>query len=96
MGKVSFENKTVIVTGSGNGLGKAYAMEFAARGANVVVNDVGGSVDGSGAANAPADMVVEEINEKEVMCEDQLGRYKTLRTRLDNGLADPNRYSNRK
>ena len=43
-----------------------------------------------------ADMVVEEINEKEVMCEDQLGRYKTLRDRLDNGLADPNRYSNRK
>ena len=42
MGNVSFENKTVIVTGSGNGLGKAYAMEFAARGANVVVNDVGG------------------------------------------------------
>ena len=61
MGNVSFENKTVIVTGSGNGLGKAYAMEFAARGANVVVNDVGGSVDGSGAANAPADLVVEEI-----------------------------------
>tara|TARA_Y100001963_G_C6771241_1_gene444977 strand:+ start:1771 stop:1974 length:204 start_codon:yes stop_codon:yes gene_type:complete len=43
-----------------------------------------------------AEMVVEEINEKEVMCEDQLGRYKTLRDRLDNGLADPNRYSNRK
>lgn len=42
------------------------------------------------------DMVVEELNEKEVMCEDQLGRYKTLRTRLDNGLADPNRYNNRK
>ena len=61
MGNVSFENKTVIVTGSGNGLGKAYALEFAARGANVVVNDVGGSVDGSGAANAPADLVVEEI-----------------------------------
>jgi len=43
-----------------------------------------------------ADMVVEEINEKEVMCEDQNGRYKTSRDRLDNGLADPNRYSNRK
>ena len=42
------------------------------------------------------DMVVEEINEEEVMCEDQHGRYKTLKTRLDSGLADPNRYSNRK
>ena len=43
-----------------------------------------------------AEMVVEEINEKEVMCEDQNGRYKTLKSSLDNGLADPNRYSNRK
>ena len=43
-----------------------------------------------------AEMIVEEINEKEVMCEDQNGRYKTSRDRLDNGLADPNRYSNRK
>ena len=43
-----------------------------------------------------SDMVVEEINEEEVMCEDQHGRYKTLKTRLDSGLADPNRYSNRK
>ena len=43
-----------------------------------------------------AEMVVEEISEKEVMCEDQNGRYKTLKSRLDNGLADPNRYGNRK
>ncbi|MAE32818.1 MAG: short-chain dehydrogenase, partial [Actinobacteria bacterium] len=61
MAEVSFENRTVIVTGAGNGLGKAYAMEFAKRGANVVVNDIGGSVDGAGSENAPADIVVEEI-----------------------------------
>lgn len=61
MGNVNFEGKTVIVTGAGNGLGRSYALEFAARGANVVVNDLGGSVDGSGGANAPADLVVEEI-----------------------------------
>ena len=48
MSQVSFENRTVIVTGAGNGLGKAYALEFANRGANVVVNDLGGSVDGTG------------------------------------------------
>ena len=59
MGSVNFEGKTVIVTGAGNGLGKAYALEFASRGANVVVNDLGGSVDGSGGAKAPADLVVE-------------------------------------
>ena len=40
MGDVNFENKTVVVTGAGNGLGKAYALEFANRGANVVVNDI--------------------------------------------------------
>ena len=61
MNDINFENKTVVVTGAGNGLGKAYAMEFAKRGANVVVNDIGGSVDGAGSENAPADIVVEEI-----------------------------------
>ena len=57
MGDVNFENKTVVVTGAGNGLGKAYALEFANRGANVVVNDIGGSVNGEGSENAPADIV---------------------------------------
>ena len=61
MNDINFENKTVVVTGAGHGLGKAYAMEFAKRGANVVVNDIGGSVDGAGSENAPADIVVEEI-----------------------------------
>ena len=62
MSGINFENKTVVVTGAGNGLGKAYALEFANRGANVVVNDIGGSVTGDGSENAPADVVVEEIN----------------------------------
>ena len=61
MGDVNFENKTVVGTGAGNGLGKAYALEFANRGANVVVNDIGGSVNGEGSENAPADIVVKEI-----------------------------------
>jgi NAD(P)-dependent dehydrogenase (short-subunit alcohol dehydrogenase family) len=61
MAQVSFEEKTVIVTGAGNGLGKSYALEFAKRGANVIVNDLGGSVDGSGSGNSPADDVVDEI-----------------------------------
>ena len=61
MGDVNFENKTVVVTGAGNGLGKAYALEFANRGANVVVNDIGGSVNGEGSENAHADIVVKEI-----------------------------------
>ncbi|XOV88963.1 MAG: SDR family NAD(P)-dependent oxidoreductase [Pseudomonadota bacterium] len=56
----AFENKVVVITGAGGGLGKAHALEFARRGAKVVVNDLGGSVDGAGMGDA-ADLVVEEI-----------------------------------
>ena len=61
MAKVTFENRTVVVTGAGNGLGKAYALDLGARGAKVVVNDLGGAVDGSGSGSTPADEVVNEI-----------------------------------
>ncbi len=55
-----FEGKVVAITGAGGGLGKAHALEFARRGASVVVNDLGGAVDGAGAGDA-ADLVVAEI-----------------------------------
>lgn len=55
-----FEDKVVAITGAGGGLGKAHALEFARRGAKVVVNDLGGTVDGSGAGDM-ADQVVEQI-----------------------------------
>ncbi len=55
-----FEGKVVVITGAGGGLGKAHALEFASRGAKVVVNDLGGSGDGTGSGDA-ADAVVEEI-----------------------------------
>ncbi|MDA8870803.1 3-oxoacyl-ACP reductase, partial [Rhizobiaceae bacterium] len=55
---VSFESRTVIVTGSGNGLGRQHAMAFAKRGAKVVINDFGGARDGTGGSSEAAEKVV--------------------------------------
>lgn len=88
MSTIRFDDRVVIVTGAGNGLGKSHALEFARRGARVVVNDLGGSATGEGASHRAADLVVDEIvaagGEAVANYDSVLDGDKIVQTALDN------------
>jgi len=63
MSEIRFDDRVAVITGAGGGLGRTYALDLSARGAKVVVNDLGGSKDGTGGSASMADKVVKEIEE---------------------------------
>lgn len=75
---ITFDGRVAIVTGAGGGLGREYALELGRRGAMVVVNDLGGAVDGSGSSQSAADVVVEQIK---ALGGDAIASYDSVATR---------------
>ena len=84
MPDLRFDGQTVVVTGAGGGLGKAYATFFASRGANLVVNDLGGSFQGEG--NSTKVTLLLASRSGRVLCRAYVGGHFYLRMMCTNGI----------
>ena len=91
MSEIRFDGRAAVITGAGGGLGRTYALELGRRGAQVVVNDLGGAADGTGGGSSMADAVVKEITEAggtAVACYDSVstpeGGEAIIQTAVDN------------
>src|ERR1700737_4841620 len=88
---IRFDGRVAIVTGAGNGLGRAHALGLASRGAKVVVNDFGGARDGSGGSLTAAETVVEEIRKAGgVAIADgaDVSKYEQVKAMVDRAVAE--------
>ena len=86
----ALDGRIAIITGAGRGIGREHALLFASEGAKVVVNDLGGAVDGSGDDRSPAEQVVDEIKAmggEAVANADNVAQYRAGKEKAFNALV---------